>query len=81
MSEVEVYGSAICGSSFFDVGTAKAQLPLFALAPHLINPGRFAWWLRAVVSSAYFASVAGNGDASYNLASVTCGVRPRFLIG
>ena len=81
MSEVEVYGSAICGSSFFDVGTAKAQLPLFALAPHLINPGRFDWWLRAVVSSTRFADVGYNGGASCNDASNTLGVRPRFLIG
>ena len=81
MSEVEVYGSAICGSSFFDVGTAKAQLPLFALAPHLINPGRFGWWLRAVVSSTHFAYVYYDGFASYDNASYTVGVRPRFLIG
>ena len=81
MSEVEVYGSAICGSSFFDVGTAKAQLPLFALAPHLINPGRFDWWLRAVVSSTRFADVGYNGGASCNGAGTTLGVRPRFLIG
>ena len=81
MSEVEVYGSAICGSSFFDVGSAKAQLPLFALAPHLINPGRFYWWLRAVVSSTLFAYVHGNGLAYGDAASYTRGVRPRFLIG
>lgn len=81
MSEVEVYGSAICGSSFFDVGSAKAQLPLFALAPHLINPGRFSWWLRAVVSSTYFADVYYNGLAASYYASDTDGVRPRFLIG
>ena len=81
MSEVEVYGSAICGSSFFDVGTAKAQLPLFALAPHLINPGRFSWWLRAVVSSTYFALVYNHGLAYNTSASYTFGVRPRFLIG
>lgn len=81
MSEVEVYGSAICGSSFFDVGTAKAQLPLFALAPHLINPGRFYWWLRAVVSSTDFAFVDGGGAASGSDASGTFGVRPRFIIG
>ena len=81
MSEVEVYGSAICGSSFFDVGTAKAQLPLFALAPHLINPGRFTWWLRAVVSSTGFARVGDGGYADDIGASYTLGVRPRFLIG
>lgn len=81
MSEVEVYGSAICGSSFFDVGSAKAQLPLFALAPHLINPGRFTWWLRAVVSSAYFAYVYNGGYADYCNAGYAFGVRPRFLIG
>ena len=81
MSEVEVYGSAICGSSFFDVGSAKAQLPLFALAPHLINPGRFFWWLRAVVGSADFAGVYYGGGAAHSGASSPFGVRPRFLIG
>ena len=80
MSEVEVYGSAICGSSFFDVGSAKAQLPLFALAPHLINPGRFLWWLRAVVSSTNFANVNNNGNANNNNASNSNGVRPRFTV-
>lgn len=80
MGEVEVYGSAVCGYSFFDVGFAKAQLPLFALAPHLINSGRFTWWLRAVFSSADFAAASKSGIASYEVASKSYGVRPRFLI-
>ena len=36
------------------------------------------WWLRDVVSSAYFANVNNNGDANYNNASNVNGVRPDF---
>ena len=81
MTEVEVYGSLAWTSSGYDVGTGKVQLPLFAIAPEFINPGRFSWWLRSVVSSASFAYVFNLGNASYTGASYSIGVRPRFLIG
>ena len=57
----------------------NAQLPLFAL-DHSKICNRAGWWLRDVVSSAYFAIVGGYGYCySYN-ASNACGVRPAFAI-
>ena len=57
----------------------KSQLPLFALEPSRIC-NRATWWLRDVVSAAYFADVAGDGDADYSGASYSYGVRPAFGI-
>lgn len=91
MNECMVYGSNI----FHNVmnGTAvpynytidKSQLSLFKHRPDLIpakdtNGSRMWYWLRDVVSSASFALVNGLGDASYDNASRSHGVRPAFLI-
>lgn len=86
MSEPEVYGGRVLSSSFYDVGIAKAQLPLFALNPAMIqankNGGSRQWyWLKAVAASTLFCFVNINGHANYNNASNSYGVRPRFLIG
>lgn len=37
-------------------------------------------WLRSAVSPMFFTIVTGNGQASNNSASFTCGVRPAFMI-
>ena len=91
MNECMVYGSNI----FHNVmnGTAvpynytidKSQLSLFKHRPDLIpakdtSGNRMWYWLRDVVSSAYFAPVHGHGGATYYNASLSCGVRPAFLI-
>lgn len=91
MNECMVYGSNI----FHNVmnGTAvpynytidKSQLSLFKHRPDLIpakdtNGSRMWYWLRDVVSSAYFAGVNGRGHAHYYNASNSSGVRPAFLI-
>lgn len=86
MSEPEVYGTRVLSSSFYDVGIAKSQLPLFGLNPGMIQAnrtgaGRQWYWLKTVASSASFCGVDGYGFASYNYASGSNGVRPRFLIG
>lgn len=57
----------------------KSQLPLFAFRPDLIA-NRITYWLRDVVSSAYFAGVANVGFANYGSASDSRGVRPAFGI-
>ena len=57
----------------------KSQLALFALRPDLIC-NRATWWLRDVVSGAYFAYVNGDGNANCNDASHPLGVRPAFGI-
>ena len=58
----------------------KSQLPLFAVRPDLITNRQW-YWLRDVISSAYFAYVRGDGGAGCNGASNVGGVRPYFLIG
>jgi hypothetical protein len=86
MCEHMVYGSGIFspvsdGSNVpNNYRVEKGQLPLFALEPSRIC-NRAAWWLRDVITAAYFARVNGNGDADCNGASYSCGVRPAFCIG
>jgi hypothetical protein len=58
----------------------KTQLALFTVVPKLIS-NRATFWLRDVVSSAFFAIVSGRGNASYYYASYSYGVRPVFAIG
>lgn len=58
----------------------KTQLALFTVVPKLIS-NRATFWLRDVVSSAYFARVGSGGYANYYYASTSVGVRPVFAIG
>lgn len=58
----------------------KSQLPLFVFRPDLISNSQW-YWLRDVISSAFFANVSSYGSAHYGNASDVLGVRPYFLIG
>lgn len=86
MCEHMVYGSGIFspvsdGSNVpNNYRVEKGQLPLFALEPSRIC-NRDTWWLRDVITAAYFALVYGHGLATYGGASLSCGVRPAFCIG
>ncbi len=96
MNECMVYGSYIFTPGVHNQGgndtvipnlytIDKSQLSLFRLKPDSIvalnDQGVRQWyWLRDVVSSAYFAYVSGNGLANSNGASNSYGVRPAFLI-
>lgn len=86
MCEHMVYGSGIFspvsdGSNVpNNYRVEKGQLPLFALEPSRIC-NRATWWLRDVITAAYFADVTGNGNAYYGSASASNGVRPAFCIG
>lgn len=86
MCEHMVYGSGIFspvsdGSNVpNNYRVEKGQLPLFALEPSRIC-NRDTWWLRDVITAAYFAYVNSLGDALYNYASYSLGVRPAFCIG
>lgn len=85
MSERMVYGNGI----FMPVsdGTnvpsnytvSKGQLPLFLYRHDLIG-NRENWWLRDVITAAYFAVVSGLGSARCNLASHAYGVRPAIPV-
>ena len=89
MNECMVYGSHI-----FEPGTTigtsdstipanytidTSQLALFRL-DHSKICNRAYWWLRGVVSAAYFARVDSNGGANCGDASDSLGVRPAFGI-
>ena len=87
MCETMVYGSMIISSMNngtnvpYNYRIEKGQLPLFQMAPQYTFDRSRAYWLRDVVSSAYFARVANSGTASYYGASNVLGVRPAFCIG
>lgn len=91
MNELMVYGSNIFhnitnGTNVPANNTIdKSQLSLFRLKPSEIvalnDAGeRYWYWLRDVVSSSAFAVVPSGGNAHYNGASNSNGVRPAFLI-
>lgn len=91
MNECMVYGSNIFHNCMngtavpYNYTIDKSQLSLFKHRPDLIpardSGGSRTWyWLRDVVSAAYFAYVNYNGNAGYNFASNSYGVRPAFLI-
>ena len=81
-NEIDVYGTRALSSSFYDVGIACVQLPLFALNPALrVEANRDWWWLSAVGGSDGFCYVNDGGYAGGSWASAVSGVRPRFLIG
>ena len=86
MCEHMVYGSGIFspvsdGSNVpNNYRVEKGQLPLFALEPSRIC-NRATWWLRDVITAAFFAHVNHTGVAYYSYASNSLGVRPAFCIG
>ena len=76
------FGNASDGNTIPNIYTpSKTQLALFMVCPRFITDRSHAQWLRDVVSSAYFALVAGYGDPSCATASNSCGVRPVFPVG
>ena len=85
MCEQMVYGSGIFspvsdGSNVpANYRVEKSQLPLFQHEPSRIC-NRATWWLRDVITASYFATVDGDGHASYYGASNSHGVRPVFLL-
>ena len=87
-NEIMMYGSLVftpAGDGSFVPNRYtidKTQLALMKMYPRFINPGRYWYWLRDVVSSAHFAVVANFGGAAFSSASVSSGVRPVFgLVG
>lgn len=77
----KVFGTACDGSTVPNLYTVdKSQYPLFQHNPYMISGSRNWYWLRDVVSGAYFARVNGNGAAACGGASDSDGVRPAFCI-
>lgn len=85
MCEQMVYGSGIFspvsdGSNVpVNYRVEKSQLPLFQHEPSRIC-NRNNWWLRDVITASLFALVYSDGNAGYNNASISYGVRPAFCI-
>ena len=87
-NEIMMYGSLVftpAGDGSFVPNRYtidKTQLALMKMYPRFINPGRYWYWLRDVVSSVAFAYVYAYGHADYGAASGSGGVRPVFgLVG
>lgn len=87
-NEIMMYGSLVftpAGDGSFVPNRYtidKTQLALMKMYPRFINPGRYWYWLRDVVSSAGFAGVYYDGGANCFSASNSGGVRPVFgLVG
>ena len=87
-NEIMMYGSLVftpAGDGSFVPNRYtidKTQLALMKMYPRFINPGRYWYWLRDVVSSAGFALVDNDGNAYCGGASDSGGVRPVFgLVG
>jgi len=80
MCERMVYGMPAFSSSGWDAGVATRQFSAFRLSERLISYNRQAWWLRDVVSSAFFALATGDGNANTYYASDSRGVRPFALL-
>ena len=86
MNENMVYGTNVFsphsdGSSVPTVHTTgKNQFALFQAVPHFAHNRQW-FWLRDVVSSAYFALCVDDGRAYSGNASASTGVRPYFIIG
>lgn len=85
MDEQMVYGTGIFspvsdGSNVpSDYRVEKSQVALFQHDPSRIT-NRENWWLRDVITAAYFAYVYAYGFANYGAASNSYGVRPAFCI-
>jgi len=88
MTEWMVYGAPVfhpmCDGSriVFNYEVGCKQLNLFRHRPDLIysDAWRFDYWLRDVVSAAYFALVSYYGSAACYAASFAYGVRPAFCL-
>ena len=80
MTEKMVLGAPVNSASALDEWCATRQMSAFRLSENLINYNRQWYWLRNIVSSAYFAHVHGAGIARAHNASGSLGVRPFALL-
>lgn len=82
MNEFMVYGHSVFlpsndGTNIpYNYTIDTNQLAIFQLRPEYQNQERSWYWLRDVVSAAYFADVSSTGRANYDGASYSGGVRP-----
>ena len=79
-NEIQIYGSTVFSSSFYDVGEACEKLAIFNFINH-VEYSRSNFWLRAVASSAGFANAGNGGGARGSSASYEHPLRPLIYIG
>ena len=79
LSECMVYGKGIWSTSALETAFDSQMLPLFALAPSLLNYGS-GYWLRTVFNANSFTVVYYQGYSYYFGSSNYGGVRPCFAI-
>ncbi|MBR6289354.1 MAG: hypothetical protein IKR19_08465 [Acholeplasmatales bacterium] len=79
-NEIQIYGSTVFSSSFYDVGEACEKLAVFNFINH-IEYSRSHFWLRAVASATRFAFATSSGDANSGSASASLSLRPLIYIG
>lgn len=80
MSEVQLFGTTVLSSSWYDVMIDNEKFTVF----NFVNTDFYDhsnFWLRPVVSSEAFAMCASTGAATGNNASASIGVRPIILFG
>lgn len=83
MNEVQAYGSVAWGAhdgNGYNVASGDGQFPLFMFDRTKLH-NREDYWLRDVASATGFSYVSSYGDATFNDASHSSGVRPAFCIG
>lgn len=81
LTEPQVYGTAVYGSSGFDIGTGYTQFSIFKLNKKFTYMIRQWWWLRSVASHNMFCGVSSFGWASADMASKPGSVRIYFCFG
>ena len=79
-SEIQIYGSTVCSSSFYDTGEACQKLAIFNFINY-IHFASISFWLRDVVASMYFGFAHGAGYAFYDRPSYDRAMRPLIYIG
>jgi hypothetical protein len=86
LDEINLYGTRVCSSSYYDAPGGTTQFKIFQLVPTYIiskteeNP-RQTYWLSAVTSLEHFATCSNTGCSYFEYASQKAGIRPYFLIG
>ena len=83
MNEVQAYGSVAWGAhdgNGYNVASGDGQFPLFMFDRTKLH-NREDYWLRDVASATSFSLVYSGGNADFNSASYSYGVRPAFCIG
>ena len=80
-NEPMIYGCHPFSSSAFDIGDCDTQVAAMRHDKALSFTRTCWYWLRAAVSSSYFAGASDSGVAGNNSASTGAGgVRPYFLL-